>query len=446
MKAAALAAIAKSYEPEQRYREMISALQGSIRLYQEAGAGADLASLHASLGNCYANLGIRDSAIQYVRQAVRLSAQVQDTGRMAYSHVLLGHLLADWGDPAEARRELEQGLHYARITGRRRETADAYRWLGKAYLREGKSRQAYEAIDAYVQLQDTLLSTSHQEAIAKLQVQFETEKKEQQILLLSAENRNRSLQTRLALTGGLLLALAAGAVILGLLARQRARMREARLETQRRGIEALIEGTESERRRLAAELHDGLAQQIGALRLAAQRLMTDLETADEPVKTLTRRIGDSLQDAGSEIRAISHQLLPRALEEAGLAPALHDMLSAALEPAGIRLGWQADLPEPAQRLPQPVELACFRIAQEAVNNILKHADATAVEVRLQQRPDELHLRISDNGKGMAPDAVDSSSLGLMSMRTRAEHIGAVFQIASPPGGGVQADLRVPLAG
>lgn len=444
MKAAALAAIAKSYEPEKRYRDMISALKSCIALYEEAGMQADLASLYASLGNCYANLDIRDSAVSYVRQAVGMSTAVQDTGRMAYSHVLLGHLLADWGSPSEARRELEKGLAYARITGRLREMADAYRWLGKAYLQEGNARQAYEAMDAYVHLQDSLLSTAHQEAIAKLQVQFETEKKEQQILLLSAETRNRSLQTRLALIGGLLVLLAAGAVIAGLIARQRARMREARLETQRRGIEALIEGTESERRRLAAELHDGIAQQIGALRMAAQRLQTDLEAAAEPVRTLTRRISDSLLDAGDEVRAITRQLLPRTLDTMGLAPALEEMLSASLEPAGIRLDWQSDLPPTSERLPQAVELACFRIAQELVNNILKHAQATGVEARLLQRPGELHLHIADNGKGMAPGAGDSSSLGLMNMRTRAAHIGAVFQLTAQPGEGVKADLRVPL--
>ncbi|TAE50059.1 MAG: hypothetical protein EAZ89_12920 [Bacteroidetes bacterium] len=446
MKAAALAAIAKSYEPEKRYREMISALKGCINLCQEAGMQADLASLYSSLGNCYSNLDIRDSAVSYVRQAVEMSAAVRDTGRMAYSHVLLGHLLAEWGDPAAARRELEKGLIYARITGRRREIADAYRWLGKAYLREGKAVQAYEAMDTYVQLQDSLLSTSHQEAIARLQTQFETEKKEQQISLLSAENRNRSLQTRLALIGGLLALLAAGAVIAGLLTRQRARMREARLETQRRGIEALIEGAESERRRLAAELHDGIAQQIGALRMATQRLQADLEAAEEPVKTLTRRIGDSLLDAGNEVRAITRQLLPRTLGTLGLAPALNEMLTASLLTAGIRLDWQTDLSETSERLPQAVELACFRIAQELVNNILKHAEATVVEARLHQYPDELLLRISDNGKGMAPNSGDSSSLGLMNMHTRAAHIGAVFQVTSQPGEGVSAELRVPLNG
>lgn len=444
MKAAALAAIAKSYEPEKRYRDMISALRGCIDLYQQAGMQADLASLYASLGNTYANLNLRDSAILFVRQAVDMSTQVQDTGRMAYSHVLLGHLLADWGDPSEARRELEKGLNYARITGRLREMADAYRWLGKAYLQEGNARQAYEAMDAYVQLQDSLLSTTHQEAIAKLQVQFETEKKEQQILLLSAENRNRSLQTRLALIGGLLVLLAAAAGIVGLVARQRARMREARLEAQRRGIEALIEGAESERRRLAAELHDGIAQQIGALRMAAQRLLADLDAATEPVKTLTRRISDSLLDAGDEVRALTRQLLPRTLDTVGLAPALEEMLTASLEPAGIRLDWQTNLSPSGERLPQAVELACFRIAQEMVNNILKHAQATGVEARLLQRPGELHLHIADNGKGMSPGAGDSASLGLMNMHTRAAHIGAVFQLKAQPGEGVKADLRVPL--
>ncbi|MDX1908251.1 MAG: sensor histidine kinase [Bacteroidia bacterium] len=444
MKAAALHSIAKSYEPEKRYRDMISALLGCLALYQSGEVRADMASIYGSLGNCYANLGIRDSAILYVRQAVSMSAAVQDTGRMAYSHVLQGHLLADGGDPAEAQRELEAGLRYARITGRRREMADAYRWLGKVYQQQGNPGKAYAALNNYISLQDTILSEAHQKEIARLQTQFETEKKEQQIALLSAENRNRSLQTRLALIAGLLVLLAAGVVIAGLVARQRARMREARLEAQRRGIEALIEGAESERRRLAAELHDGIAQQIGALRMAAQRLQTDLEAAAEPVKTLTRRISDSLLDAGDEVRAITRQLLPRTLDTVGLAPALEEMLSASLEPAGIRLDWQSDLPPTTERLPQAVELACFRIAQELVNNVLKHAEATVVTVRLHQRPDELYLHFSDNGKGMAPNAGDSASLGLVSMRTRAAHIGAVFQLTSQPGEGVRAEVRVPM--
>ncbi|MDX2250521.1 MAG: histidine kinase [Bacteroidia bacterium] len=440
MKAATLFSIAKSYEPEKRYRDMIRLLLKCLEVYEAEGIKTEAASLYGSLGNCYANEGITDSAILYIRQAVEISTATQDTGRMAYSYVLLGHLLADEGKTSEAKTALERGFSFAKISRRRKEMADASRWLGEAYQQEGTYDKAYQALNTYVQLQDSILTLAHQEEIARLQITFETERKEQQIALLSAENRN---QMQLALIGGLLLLTISAAGWILLRIRHRHRLNAAKLETQQRGIEALIEGTESERRRLAAELHDGLAQQLGALRLAVQKLQKDLEQAPEPLATRVRRISDSLQDAGAEVRSISHQLLPRALAEVGLAPALEDMLSAMLQPAGIPLAWEIQPPELAgRRFSEKTELTFFRIAQETVNNTLKHAGATAFSARLRLEGDELQMTLDDNGRGFDKQSDTRTSLGLVNMHTRAEHIGAILQIESQEGTGTQTRLRV----
>ncbi|MEZ4772924.1 MAG: sensor histidine kinase [Bacteroidia bacterium] len=443
MKAATLFSIAKSYEPEKRYRDMIRLLLRCLEVYEAEGIKTEAASLYGSLGNCYANIGATDSAILYIRQAVEISTATQDTGRMAYSHVLLGRLLVAEGKTAAAKTALEQGLYFARISRRRKEMADASRWLGEAYQQEGTYDKAYQALNTYVQLQDSILNQAHQEEIARLQVTFETERKEQQITLLSAENRNQALQMQVTLIGVLFLALIAAAGIFLLRIRHRQRLNAARLETQQRGIEALIEGTESERRRLAAELHDGLAQQLGALRLAVQRLQADLGQAPAALSTLVQRISDSLQDAGAEVRDISHQLLPRALAEVGLAPALKDMLSAMLQPAGITLAWEIHPPELAERrFDEKTELTFFRIAQETVNNTLKHADATAFAARLSLEGDELHMTLSDNGNGFDPAQNTIASLGRVNMHTRAEHIGARLYIHSKVGDGTKTEIQV----
>lgn len=200
---------------------------------------------------------------------------------------------------------------------------------------------------------------------------------------------------------------------------------------------------QEERSRLSRELHDSVTQSLYSLTLLAEgwrRLAKNgrLEQVDEALTEL----GQISQQALREMRLLVYALRPQSLEEAGLVGALHQRLNAVEKRSGVdaRLMVTGVL-----ALPAPVENCLYRIAQEALNNCLKHAVATAVTVRVVATTADVTLEIIDNGRGFAPElAHESPGIGLSSMRERAEKLGGAITVISEPGQGTTVRVQMPL--
>jgi signal transduction histidine kinase len=195
-----------------------------------------------------------------------------------------------------------------------------------------------------------------------------------------------------------------------------------------------------ERQRLARELHDSVSQALYGIALGARTARTQLDrdpaAAREPVDYVL-----SLAEAGlAEMRALIFELRPESLEKEGLVAALEKQVAATRARYGFTvtaaLGDEPDL-SPAARE------AFYRVAQEALHNIVKHARPTEVDVRLASDGGGVELRVRDNGVGFDPAGEFAGHLGLESMRERAARVGAVLSIDSSPGGGTTVALRVP---
>ncbi len=182
-----------------------------------------------------------------------------------------------------------------------------------------------------------------------------------------------------------------------------------------------------ERNRLARELHDAVTQSLYSLTLFAEanrRFAREGNLAQSA--EFATRLGDTAQQALREMRLLVHNLRPSILEQAGLARAIQQRLDGVERRAGIKatLETQGDL-----SLPAHVEEALFHLSQEALNNALKHANATDVMVALQQSQDKVHMVIRDNGCGFDLDGRDDSGgLGLVSMRERVALLGGDFHL------------------
>jgi GAF domain-containing protein len=203
-----------------------------------------------------------------------------------------------------------------------------------------------------------------------------------------------------------------------------------------------------ERSRLARELHDSVTQSLYSLTLlsvAGQRLA---ETGEmERVKGYLTRIGEIGQQALNEMRLLVYELRPVALESEGLVGALRQRLDAVEQRAGVRARLVIAGEAGTSELPAALEEALFRIAQEALNNALKHAAPTSVEVRIHVEGGDtgqrVELDVTDNGQGFDPQAVrDKGGMGLVSMRERAEKTGAELTIRSAPGEGTRVTVVV----
>ncbi len=212
-------------------------------------------------------------------------------------------------------------------------------------------------------------------------------------------------------------------------------------EDLQRSRERLVSAREEERRRLRRDLHDGLGPRLAsqALKLEAAREL--LENEPERAEALIAGLLEQSQDALHEVRRLVYGLRSPALDELGLVAALREYLRQDLPPA---LRFTLEAPEPLPVLPAAVEVAAYRIVQEAVTNVIRHAQATVCQVRLElvATPQVLTIEVIDNGVGLPPER--TPGVGLQAMRERAEELGGSFEISSPEGGS-RLEALLPLA-
>lgn len=201
----------------------------------------------------------------------------------------------------------------------------------------------------------------------------------------------------------------------------------------------------AERTRLARELHDSVTQSLYSVTLyaeAAARLLTTgqhLEAAGH-----LRELRDTAQEALREMRLLIFELRPLALEKSGLAAALQARLEAVEGRGGMQIEFQVEGAILEQRVPFVVQEELYQIAREALNNVLKHAQARRVGIHLQLKPSCTNLLIFDDGIGFNPSqAREGGRLGLSGMQERAQKIGATLQINSSPGQGARVLVTVP---
>jgi len=209
----------------------------------------------------------------------------------------------------------------------------------------------------------------------------------------------------------------------------------------------IVEAQEAERRRVARELHDSVNQLLSSARFRVQSIEERLQGQDDALWRETLKVQALLARAIDEVRRISRNLRPSELDDLGLMPALRSLCSEFAERTGLRLS--VALEEPAQRCSKETELTLYRIVQEALANIAKHAQAKTVEVRLVWQNGAVQAIIRDDGAGFEPQAVLSGrhrgcGMGLLDMRERAAYVGGSCMILSTPGRGTEIVVTVPL--
>jgi two-component system, NarL family, sensor histidine kinase DegS len=208
----------------------------------------------------------------------------------------------------------------------------------------------------------------------------------------------------------------------------------------------IIRAQETERKRVAAELHDDTSQNLSLLALEIDKIMDSREKLSENILMSLKTLRDDVDRTQKEVRRFIHELRPGVLDYLGLEAALEGLVKDIDDKGEIA----ADLilSGNGRRLSDEVELSLFRIAQEALNNCQKHSNATKASVSLQFYAHKVKLAITDNGKGFdvqndVQDAVKRRRLGLIGMQERADLIGGSLKIKSVTGKGSTVSIEVP---
>lgn len=208
---------------------------------------------------------------------------------------------------------------------------------------------------------------------------------------------------------------------------------------------AAIQAQEEERYRLAREIHDGPAQILANLALQLEYISKLAEKDPARARDELAIIQRDLRIAVGEVRRFMYDLRPPALSQHGVRAAVESHCQRLVERFGlaITVRWQALTP-----IPPPTDTAVFRIVQEALQNVVKHAQAQHVEVQAVERDGLLRVSIVDDGRGFDPKRVqhlDPNHFGLAGMKARAQQVGATLEVDSTPGQGAAVLLHVPLS-
>jgi hypothetical protein len=216
--------------------------------------------------------------------------------------------------------------------------------------------------------------------------------------------------------------------------------------TDRRQLErAIIEAASFEQQRIASDLHDGLGQELTGIALLLRAALNELSVDPASGSALVREASDLVDGAVQSARALAHGLAPAALEVGGLPGALSDLAQRLRRTYGIRAQFRKHIDVPL-RLDTAQASHLYRIAQECVNNAVRHGKATFVTLRLVAEAASVKLEIVDNGSGIpAPERRSTSGMGLRIMEYRARMLGGELQIRTPRRGGTAVCCRVPMA-
>lgn len=224
-----------------------------------------------------------------------------------------------------------------------------------------------------------------------------------------------------------------------------------RLEaTRREQARLIIQAQEEERRRLALELHDETGQNLTALLVHTEILTQLLHTAPDVSPAMRKNLAEGLrtlttltQQTLDDVRILSQQLRPRILDDLGLSAALHWLVEDAQQRFHLDAALTVESDKAAPHLPAIYETTLFRIAQESLTNIARHAHASRVTLSLVRDQHQVSLQVRDDGRGFDVARV-SSGLGLPGMRERAALLGGTLTITSQPGQGTTVHAYLPL--
>lgn len=204
---------------------------------------------------------------------------------------------------------------------------------------------------------------------------------------------------------------------------------------------AVIDSAENERRRIGHELHDGIGQQLTAVLMAINGLHDELQAKAPAFAEHAQHASQSLREALAEVRGLSHGLAPVPLWDQGLEHALQALADITTRSSGVRCVFEcpAHIPE----ISEATACNLYRIAQEGVNNALKHADAGEIRIGLESRDGAIVLEIDDDGCGLPEAPLKSGGIGFRIMQHRTEMMGGRMEHGAPPAGGTRIAVHIP---
>ncbi len=317
-------------------------------------------------------------------------------------------------------------------------------------------RQAVRSFLSFIHLSDSLNESESRRKVNELEAQYQVKRKEDSITELQKQanlqdllfKRTKALST-VIIAGALLLLFLALFIIINFkrkhqLLRQAKQLQEKRIgemekQQQLVAMQSVLKGQEEERSRLARDLHDGVGGLLSGIKLSLAGIRGNVYLPEQSGQSVNNVIVQ-LDQSITELRRVSHNMMPEALIRYGLGEALENYCANINVAGGIKVQLQTYGLE--LRLEQSTEIMLYRIVQELLNNVVRHAHARNVLVQLIRKQDRFSLTVEDDGIGFDIAQMDKpTGAGMANVKARAEYLGGAVDVQSAPGQGTSVNVE-----
>lgn len=439
-------------QPDSAYTYLHFADKTSARLN-----AADLNyQLYSVYGQLFSKENKPEKALKYYQKALSVALNGGRKFRQMDSYRMLGFVYADSKQFKKSIFNLEKALELVRQIQNKNLEAGILKRLAEAERAIGSYRSSTDHFAEYIHLNDSLKEQESKQKINEIENKYQAQKKQKAIdalrqanLLQTAELKQKQI-LNIALVVGFVMLLIAGALIYNSfknkhkLLRQneelnRQKIRELEKERKLVAAQSLMEGQEEERTRLARDLHDGVGGLLSGVKLSMSNMKENFFLSQSNVDSFNNVIRQ-LDQSIAELRRVSHNMMPESLVKFGLKETLENYCEH-LNYSG-RIKVQLQTYGMNERIEQSTEIVIYRMIQELLNNVIKHAEAANVLIQLVREKERFNLTVEDDGKGFTISNTDNiSCAGLNNIRARAAFLNGTVDIISSPGEGTSVHVE-----
>ena len=415
--------------------------QSGIRIAEQNSDYAALANGYSILATFEAKEKKYADALKHFEKAVEVRGKSGDPFFIVSDLAEISELQSLTGNTTEGISNGEKALALARTNGIDAKLQLIYSALAHNYEQAGRFREAtdmYKKMDA---LKDSLYNDASPKALAEIQTKYETVKKEQ----LIEKQQNRIQLQRYVFIASIVAFVLTGLLIWSLYRRRQLR-KEARMQAELRteqenAARAVLEAEEKERQRIARDLHDGVGQMMSAAKMNLSAFEAEAQLKDPEQQLSLEKIIGLVDDSCREVRSVSHTMMPDVLLKKGLDAALRDF-TGKVGSGSLQIGLYTEGID--EDLPMNTAMILYRVLQEAVNNVIKHAQASRLDISVVRDAEGIHATIEDNGIGFdVTDPAYTEGMGLKNIRTRVSFLKGTVDVDSAKGRGTVIAVEIP---
>ncbi|MBK7434636.1 MAG: sensor histidine kinase [Chitinophagaceae bacterium] len=430
------------FEYKEDYAEALDRYQRSLALREKMNDKVGQGYSLNFIGGVFTLKKDFVQAEKYLIRSLDIRRQLKDSFAIALNHADLGFMYTESGMYDKAIEQygisnaIAMKLHYPDLL------LGNYRELSSIAEKKGDPKLSLELFKKYNAIKDSVFSGEKLKQIEQLNAKYQAEKKEQQLKLQKAELTKKNY-----LLWGLILGIAMLVLAGFTFYRKRRIQMELKMQTelmkqQDLATKAIISAEENERKRIAADLHDGIGQMMSAAKMNLSAFENDLPFKDADHKAAFERVISLVDESCREIRSVSHQMMPNALLKSGLASAVREFIDK-IDHRVIRINLYTEGLD--EKLDSNVETVLYRVIQECVNNVIKHSRAGSLDISLIRDNDGISATVEDNGRGFdTSDKQQFEGIGLKNIISRIGYLKGTVDFDSAPGKGTLVAIHVPL--